>query len=680
MPSHSADTERPRTRPSRRAEIEGLRAVAAVLVALYHIFVGRVSGAVDVFFVVAGFLITTSLLHQVHASGRVQIGTYLSRLARRLLPTALVVLVVVLASMPWWLPSTRLRATFSEVAASALYLENWALAAKAVDYLARDQAPSPVQHFWAMSVQGQFYLLWLGLFLLVLCWGAASLRRHLTIAIVGLFAGSFTFSVLLTQANQPLAYFHTATRMWEFAAGALVALAPAALTHLRAPVRAAGAWLGLLMIVSTGLVWPVSTSFPGWVAAWPVAGAVLILWCAYPSGQAPRWSAEHLLGSRPLTWLGGYSYGLYLWHWPLLTIVLARSGSTEVGLLPGLGIIAAALALSVLTTRLVEAPIRSRTIRMPWRAIAVGLAAVLTVATTAGMLSWRAQDEPLPVSAGPQAHPGAAVLLPDGPLAPEDDGASVYPSPAAATQDKAAVYEDECHQNQESAEPLACEYADPDGAITVYLIGSSHAAHWFPAMEQVAISSGWRLVSITKSSCVFSTQPDGPTEISGTALSSCERWNRNVMDLIEADPPDLVVTTGTHGNADRGRTVPPGYLAHWETLSSWGVPVVAIRDTPWWPSARPDCLALHGTGSSACDALREDLIAPVDPTAQVTLPPTVSFVDLNDYVCPDRWCPAVIGNVLVYYDSHHLTATYSRSLAPMLAASLTEAGFAASAD
>ena len=332
-----------------RPEIEGLRAVAAILVAVYHVFLGRVSGGVDVFFVVAGFLITTSLLGHVERVGRPQVGRFVGRLASRLLPVAVVVLVAISAATLLWMPITRLAATFDEVVASALYYENWLLAAKAVDYLARDDGTSPLQHFWALSIQGQFYLVWLALFgLAVLLADRARIRRSIGAALALVFVGSLFVSVALTDRNQPLAYFHTGARMWEFAAGGLLALAIARLPRAWGRLSLVGGWVGLAMIVSCGVLIPVSTSFPGWIALWPVVGALLVI---AAGDSRHRWASSRLLGSRPFVFVGGVAYALYLWHWPILIFYrLQRGGDGPVGIRAGLAILAVSFVLAVVTT------------------------------------------------------------------------------------------------------------------------------------------------------------------------------------------------------------------------------------------------------------------------------------------------------------------------------------------
>ena len=343
-----------------RPEVEGVRAVASLLVAAFHIWLGRVSGGVDVFFVIAGFLTTITLLGQIRRFGRVRPGIFLSRLASRLFPASAVVLVVVSAvSLVLLLPS-QWKQTFTEVVASALYLENWQLVRSGVDYLAQDNFHSPVQNFWAMSVQGQFYLIWVALFVAVgfvvrRVWKTED-RRLLIVALAALTITSFAFSIYSVARDQPTAYYSTFARAWEFGLGSLAAVILPGL-KVNATLRLIAGWVGLAGLISCGFLLQVSTQFPGVAALWPTLSAALIL-VAGTGAPSPR-GAERLLASRPLVWLGGISYGLYLWHWPLLVFWDEVTGERPDALV-GLIIIAAAIGLAWLSKTYIEDPIHRR--------------------------------------------------------------------------------------------------------------------------------------------------------------------------------------------------------------------------------------------------------------------------------------------------------------------------------
>ncbi|CAN5621705.1 hypothetical protein BH23ACT6_BH23ACT6_11860 [soil metagenome] len=453
-----------------RPEIEGLRAVAALLVAAYHVWFGRVSGGVDVFFVIAGFMITTTLLGHLERTGRIDAGRYLGRLLTRLLPNALLVLTVVAAATWWLIPITRRDEVFAEIAASALYYENWELAARSVDYLDRGFTSSPVQHFWAMSIQGQFYLIWLVLFVLVLRFGtSAAARRRLAWAMGLLTLGSLAFSVWLTAVDQQVAYFHTGARVWEFGAGGLLALSAPWGPRLTRRGSLVLGWVGLLAIVSCGALLSVGTSFPGWIALWPVTGAALILLAGHTDA---RWSASTLLSSRPLVRLGSVSYALYLWHWPLLVFVLVLTGQDRLGLLGGLAVIAAAIVLSFGSTRLVERPVRSLSIerRRAWGIPLLASLVVLPFAGTAYVVA--APDEPVAIvdaEIDPQLYPGARVASAEGTATALTSLNTRTPAPGirAASADKAEVYAAGCHQRLRVDEVISCDYGEQEPELVV---------------------------------------------------------------------------------------------------------------------------------------------------------------------------------------------------------------------
>lgn len=643
-----------------RPEIEGLRAVAALLVAVYHVFVGRVSGGVDIFFTVAGFLITLTLLRQVHSRGTVSAKVFFARLGRRLLPASLVVLAAIAVATATLLPASRRPGTFGEIVASVLYVENWALASKSVDYLARGEGSSLVQHFWAMSLQGQFYLVWFAVFVVALAFGARRIERTLAWCFAVLLAGSLAFSVFLTAANQPLAYFHTGTRMWEFAAGGLLALGIARVDRLPEWVARPLGWLGLALIVSCGLVLQVSELFPGWVALWPVVGGLLIL----ASGSAAeRGTAAGVLGSRLLTRVGGMSYAIYLWHWPLLVLYLARTGRTTAPVLPGLAILAVTLVLAHLTTKLVERPVREAPAgTRATKGYAVAMVAVAALLVGGGALA--ARPAAAPVATAGEQHPGPHAVAAGWADAPMRFTAPPVPALAVAKTDRAPVYDLGCHVAGGDPVPQWCSFGDPDGDVTIMLLGGSHSAHWQPALEVVAADRGWHLLVATKSGCTFTTEPQVREEL----RESCLAWNDAVLAEVERERPDFVFTTSTWALDVPEEIVPAGYLERWEQLADLGVEVLAVRDTPRAAENLVECLEAAGDAPERCGVARDEVYADVDPTLALDpAPRNVTFLDVSHLLCDDEWCPALIGNMVVYFDTDHMTATWSRALAPFLA-------------
>ncbi|MPZ12285.1 MAG: acyltransferase family protein [Kiloniellaceae bacterium] len=645
------------TTRKRRGDIQGLRAVGALLVAIYHIWVGRVSGGVDVFFIVSGYLLIGSLGRQAASGAPINLFHFATRLARRLLPASLFVIAVIVASAPFWLPKTRWLGTTYQFAASTAYVENWYLAFASIDYLARSQIGSVVQHYWAMSAQVQ------ALLILAACLAALTLVRRrvspITVLsfLVGISALSLAYSIYATQRNQAFAYFDSFARIWEFALGGIVALVLPRLS-LTATQRVVGGWLGFALILSCGILLEVSTVFPGYAALWPTLAAAAILLCG--EGPPLRYGVERLLAAPPLVWFGNISYSLYLWHWPVLVIYLTLWGESSAGIAAGFGVLAVSIVLAYLTTQLVERPMTAhKGDDRPWRTVFGTAGAVAAIA--ACLFVWKLQIE-RDITAEQQRiadagrYPGAAAIDNAG-AAP--DGIPIHPGPFTVKWDNAEVYRGGCHQTLYDDALLSCSFGPKDAPNVLALVGGSHSAHWLPVLQSLLQRyEDWRIVTFTKSSCVLSTeQMSKVTEYQ----ESCQVWNERLIARLTAEKPALVFTTSTRVIGGR-EEIPFGYQQQWQKLLDAGIGVVAIRDTPWFGFDVPECVEVHGPLSPRCAKDRAAL--PKEITAPLAIPRSdnLHFLDLTDRFCTDTECPPVIGNVMVYYDSSHVTATYMRTL------------------
>ncbi|MEV2275216.1 acyltransferase family protein [Nocardiopsis sp. NPDC049922] len=665
-----------RTGAGFRPEIEGLRAVAVVLVAVYHVWFGRVSGGVDVFLLLTGFLITGSLVRSLERDGRVAFVAFWSRLAGRLTPAALTVLAGTLVATFLWLPGSRWSDILREVRAAALYHENWALAAASVDYLAREAAPSPVQHFWSLSIQGQFYVVWpllLALTALVAARVRLPLRTALLTVVATVFAVSLGYSVWITGTNQAWAYFDSGARAWELALGAVLALV---VTRVRLPVavRVPMGWTGLAVLVACGAVLPVATLFPGYVALVPTGAAVLVI-LAGTTGSP--FGADRLLTWRPLVRLGSLSYAFYLWHWPVLVCYLHLTDRGLADLAGGSLVLALSLVLAWLTSRLVEDGARRLT-RAPRRATpawSLGVAAAFLVPVLAVSASWsahiareqrvRAEQAAEEVSE-PARYPGALVLSDERSVHPVPN-LPVLPDPADARADLSSHHTDGCHVGLTSTELVVCERGPADAERTLAIVGASRTAHWYPAVATAAARQGWRLVSFTKSGCQFSA--DVPMR-DGAVFTECQEWDALAMEELERLRPDAVLTSSTRA-APGNERVPPGFVERWRRLEELGIDVVGLRDLPRRDYAGAECVESRPLGECTSPASYSQAAA--DPAARTDLPDNVRVFDLTAYVCPEGACDAVVGNMLVFWDRTHMTATYSRTLAPMMEEGLLEA-------
>lgn len=338
----------------RRLDIQGLRAVASLLVASYHIWFGNVSGGVDVFFAIGGYLLAMSLLREIERTGGVHVPKTLWRTAQRLFPMAVLVLVVAGTIALIAVGPIGVQRVATDILASATYWENWRLAADATDYVAAGHDKSAFQHFWAMSAQGQFTAMCIvaaGLFALVLR-GARQRDARLGFGILlGVVAvASFAYALVQLSIDPVPTYYDTFARAWELALGGFAALILTRIP-LHRVVRGIMGVVGLAMVLTAGLL-PPEWQQPGWVTLYPVAGALLILLAGERDQGAP---VTRLLRLRPLVWIGGISYGLYLWHWPVLKGYLALFPSTDqqVGPLAGAAILVLSIGLSYGSYRLI---------------------------------------------------------------------------------------------------------------------------------------------------------------------------------------------------------------------------------------------------------------------------------------------------------------------------------------
>ncbi|WP_150243356.1 acyltransferase family protein [Nocardiopsis quinghaiensis] len=657
-----------------RPEVQGLRAVAVLLVLAYHLDPALLPGGyvgVDVFFVISGFLITSLLYREADEHGRVSIGGFYVRRVRRLLPAATTVLLTTGVVAFFVLPVTRLADTAWQLVASAAYVENLYLARQAVDYLASDTPPSPVQHFWSLSVEEQFYLVWPLLFVV---WALARRRwraeaRTLIVLLGAVLVLSLACSVLLTQREAASAYFLPLTRAWELAVGGLLAVG---LAHGSLPERWRPflGWLGLAAVAVAALTYDDGTPFPGWAAVLPVLGGAAVIAAEQSAG---RLSASRLLSTAPARWIGDMSYSLYLWHWPLIVFALVLTGRDRLGPLEAVAIAALSVLLAWGTKVWVEEPVRDRDLVRGGRsALAVATAGVVTVAAVGGAVYMRVDREGS-VTFDPAVHTGPAALG----RAP--DTVLIYPSPVRAEDDVPTLYEDDCQASPTETDPGdPCVYGPEDARVDVAVVGDSHSAQWVPALEKLAAERGWRLSVYTKSSCAFTdTVVRGPD---GGSYTACREWNRAVVGELDGLRPDLVFTSSSTAGGPAEKSSPEqeraemaeGMSRLWEDVARVSGEIVVLRDTPRARKDVVECVASHVEDPSRCERPVEEAFDDADPQedAARSFDEGVHWLDLSDRFCVDGGCPAVIGNVMVYRDAGHITSTYIALLSEDLATRL----------
>jgi peptidoglycan/LPS O-acetylase OafA/YrhL len=665
-----------------RLDIQGLRAIAVTLVVIYHISPTALPGGfvgVDVFFVISGYLITGHLWRGYAGSGKVALVDFWGRRARRLVPAAAVVLTAT------WLMSLlvehaiRLPDIARQILASALYYQNWQLAGNAVNYLKSADSASPVQHFWSLSVEEQFYLLWPLLFVLaaLLTRRREQARRAVVWVLAAtLVLASLAYSVYDTRVDPSAAYFVTTTRVWQLGLGGLLAIAPARITR---PLARQGwlAWLGLAAVIASAFAFTGASPFPGWIALLPAGGAAAMIAAGSAAGRhGPAWFTS----ARPMVFLGGISYSLYLWHWPVISLCTAWTGKAP-DIVTGPLIIAVAVLLAWLTKIGVEDPVRlARALAgHGWRSVSTALAAAVPVALAASYLA----SIPAP-STGllPPGYPGAAALAG---LARDVPVKPVRPAPQATSVP--GYWAQGCLGTQHAVAETVCTFGDTTHPrLTVALVGDSVAGNWWEALSVIAQQEHWKLVTDLHANCAWTaTLMNDPDN--GTPYTTCHQWGASVVqDLITKIRPDVVLTTahismiatahpkgGPLSRADIGA----GEAAYWTQLQRHGIKVIAITETPEMRYVyQAGCIMDYGRDSPKCDVPTSKAIWPGPATsfAARAMKGTVPVIDMNDLICGPRECRPVVGNVLVFMDQHHLTPQYSQTLAPFLRQRLLTTG------
>ncbi|MCV7279429.1 acyltransferase [Mycolicibacterium flavescens] len=687
---------------SYRHDLDGLRGIAIALVAVFHVWFGRVSGGVDVFLALSGFFFGGRLLRTAMTPGAsLWPVPEVTRLIRRLLPALVVVLAAGAVLTILIQPETRWETYADQSLASLGYYQNWELANSASNYLRAGEAVSPLQHIWSMSVQGQFYIAFLALIFGTAVLFRRVFGRHMRLAFVLLLSAltiaSFVYAIIAHDADQATAYYNSFARAWELLLGALVG---AFVSHLRMPMwlRTSLAVVSLAAILACGALIDGVKEFPGPRALVPVGATVLFILSAanrvadpHTTGRMPL--PNRLLATAPFVSLGSMAYSLYLWHWPLLIFWLSYTGSTRASFLDGAVVLLVSGALAWLTTRYIENPLRYRSSAAPTAPVPVrrrrrrptivlgSVVALLGVALTATSFTWRehvvvqrANGEEL-AGLSTDDYPGAAALLSKAkvPKLP------MRPTVLEAKNDLPQTTEDGCISDFDNVDVITCTYGDPDAKRTIALAGGSHAEHWITALDLLGKQHRFKVTTYLKMGCPLTTEEVPLVMGDNRPYPKCHEWNQRVMSEIIDDRPDYVFTTSTRPwNIRAGDVMPSTYVGIWRELSDNDIPILAMRDTPWLvrngePFFAADCLA-DGGDAISCGTRRSDVLSEHNPTLDIVKQfPLLKPLDMSDAVCRKDICRAVEGNVLLYHDAHHISKTYMRTMAPELGRQIADA-------
>ncbi|MCW2528693.1 MAG: putative acyltransferase, partial [Pseudonocardiales bacterium] len=566
-----------RTPRSFRPDVEGLRAVAVGLVVLYHAGVGWIPGGyvgVDVFFVISGYLITGLLLREFDADGRIALVDFYARRARRILPIAGVVIIATVGASSIFLSSIRLNSVAKDGLWTSVFGANFHFAASGADYLNATAPPSPLQHYWSLAVEEQFYVVWpllLWLALSVASRRSGRVTRNGRAAMIAgaAVAASIIWSILQTSSDANAAYFSPFTRGWELGAGALVAICAVGLARIPRPAAAALGWIGLGLIVYSAFVFDSRTPFPGSAALVPVLGAV----CVLVGGLTlVTGGPEAVLATRPMQQIGRYSFSLYLLHWPIL--VIAEGRNPDIGLTTKLILVLFSLGLAALTFHLVENPVRrmprltrSATASLLVGALTIGCALAYSKMYVVGdkFVVQRAEqlfnlqnagtDTSVPVTTVADVVKAVAAAAVTGPVSK-----TVTPAVAEAGTDKAPAYDNGCLAAAVDITSPDCTFGSTNSADPlVVLFGDSSAVQWSPALASLAAVSDFRFKIIAKEAC-----PASAVTVLNPATNliypQCDTWRTWAFGELTRLKPSVVIVA-------QDRVEPAGSTS--STRSSW---------------------------------------------------------------------------------------------------------------
>ena len=681
-----------------RPEIQGLRAFAVLLVVLYHVWVGKVSGGVDVFLFISAFLLSLSFMRKINEGKPLNLFSYWMHVFQRLLPVATVVIAGTTIASFFVLAPSRWAQTVTDAKSSLFYFQNWNLAFSSVDYYAQNASvKSPFQHFWSLSIQGQIFIIWPLLFAAVAYFVHRFRGNLFTTAVFvfnTVFVASLTFSIVETGTNQGFAYFDTRTRLWEFAIGTLLAMLT---LKWKAPekARVVMGWVGIIGLVTCGAILPVERAFPGYLALWPVLSGALVIMAGRTNS---RWGIDRLLVSAPLQNLGNISYALYLVHWPILILYSSAVGTSRVNVIEGTIIILVSIGLAWLLIRFVEKPLRYRKDPfVPWLMMKMRFKTIFSVKTWADQLAFilaiflvagvplaaaqtwigyrntqSEQNAELQVQTASENYPGARAI----------GGAQqgLIDNPIPSGGDVKAQYEglsDPCTGVFAPSDPALAKYCNvqkygPEDAPLTMVIGNSHAEQALSIFKPIAEQTKTNLQTYLLGGCQYPVR-------SVNAGNECSEFNTKMTEEIIKRKPQTVVFIATIAQArSNDERADPSLDETVRRLTEAGIQVIGLRDNPRFEYNIYECAQKAGTDKSSCARPASDKYAAENPAKEIFdkyRDQGAVMVDLKDLYCPDGMCSPVVGNIYVYFDDNHVSKTYGRTMAQEVFQRAAEGGW-----
>jgi peptidoglycan/LPS O-acetylase OafA/YrhL len=626
-----------------RPDIDGLRAVAVILVLLHHVWPKGLTGGfigVDVFFVISGYLITRIVAAQT-VDGTFRFRDFYLRRARRLLPALLAMLIAVLAAGWFLLLPSDYAETLQASLATTLISSNFVFwKVLALGYFAPDATLNPLLHTWSLGVEEQFYLV----FPLALLLSIRFLPGKLKPLVVTGAIASLVVSIGLLGGHSVAVFYMAPFRAWEFLAGAVLAIGVVPPIASRT-ARLASVHAGLAAIVVAACLYSPATAFPGSAALMPVFGAMAVI---HGGGDAAGRSAHGMLTAAPVVYIGRISYSLYLWHWPLVTFV-KYVFAVEAGFWLGCGLVAASIVMGGLSYRFIEMPFRSR--KWPGRAKvaawSLGGSGAVACISLAGILSGG-----LGSPVGPQAR------------AFDLERAGVIPYSRC---DKLDAW---------------CVIGNPRSKPSIMFWGDSHMISWGPAIDQELRALGYSGYFVVRSACppVFG--------LASTDVPDCLDANRRLRHALSVDHGIARVVMAAHWNMylkkDRIRSDPdrpdatdPRILlrnaidATVTTLEADGKSVAILNSVPTYAHNVPFELARSHKNFGFANALTptRHTFGPV--LKRIATDHGGTYVDVSGAMCPAGSCETERDGRSDYHDDGHLSASGALAYAFLIREAVT---------
>jgi peptidoglycan/LPS O-acetylase OafA/YrhL len=608
-------------------QIQGLRALAALLVTIFHarLLPGGFIG-VDIFYVISGYLITGLILREIENTGRLDLQTFYQRRIKRLLPTSVFVLFVTAIVGLFVLPVITRDALGRDLFAAAAYISNYLFAWWENDYQNLDATPSPFIHYWSLAVEEQFYVVWPIFILFLSRYGKQAIFRG--IAVTTLL--SLLLSIYQTQTSPIWAFYSLPTRAWELGFGALLLFVPDTFWKNRFIP-----WFGVVGIVVASFRFDEKTAFPGINALLPVVSTAVLI------GSISIWprAFNDLSNNRISQWLGAISYPLYLWHWPALVLPSSALGR-PLRIRERIFCVILTIVLAHFTSKYVEQPIRHK--KVSGKKIYLFFAGTTIISLVAGLVI---------------SSTSTSIISVKG---------TNYKFNLVDVMQKPAVYGDNCHSNYGETESGECTYGDLNSATTIVMYGDSHAAQWFPTLLQLANERGFKLVSLTKSAC---PSVDAPRADQGAYKNiHCETWrDKSVARIKQIRPAAVILSSYQHftppsGYSDENKWWTDGQKRLLASLRGSSDHLIYISDTPRPLRDIPNCLASRDVNS--CNTTER---------TPVKIIRGFEIIDPAPWLCT-KLCPAIQDGYVVYRDASHISVAAALALKPQLEAALVAKG------